>query len=111
MLPDAETTLTVVSKNKYWTVQYHTDTGSRACEVYGVGVRIRCSKIHKSDLAREIKLKRSSRAEREWTLKDWQAAMDEIKNRGCWGIKHRNHKGTRNQKRVYNVWLGEDMVF
>ena len=46
------------------------------------GAQIQCTKIHKSDLAREVKLKRSSRAEREWTMKDWHAAMDGIRKRG-----------------------------
>jgi hypothetical protein len=55
------------------------------------GVVIWCSKIHKSDLAKEIQLKRSSRAECEWTMKDWQAAMDQIQNRGCWGMKLKYH--------------------
>jgi hypothetical protein len=68
------------------------------------GLRIGCSKIHKSELDKEIKLKRSSRAECEWTMKDWhaaglsvkcewtmkdwRAAMDQIKNRGCWVLGH-----------------------
>ena len=47
-------------------VQYH---------VQMCGVVIQCTKIHKSDLAKEVKLKRSSRVEHEWTMKDWHAAM------------------------------------
>jgi soluble cytochrome b562 len=65
--------------------------------------RIGCSKIHKPELDKEIKLKRSSRAECEWTMKDWQAAMDEIKQRGCWGIKHRNREGMVNPNRSHSV--------
>ena len=35
---------------------------------FGIGgVKIRCTKIHKSDLAQELKLKRGSRAEFAWT--------------------------------------------
>jgi hypothetical protein len=52
---------------------------------------MRCSEIHKSELAKEIKLKRSSRAECEWTMKDWRAAMYQIKLRGCWGIKYQHN--------------------
>jgi soluble cytochrome b562 len=66
------------------------------------GVRIGCSVIHKSELAKEIQLKRSSRAECEWNMKDWQAAMDEIEKRGCWGIKFQVRKGMGNPKRVYS---------
>jgi soluble cytochrome b562 len=55
------------------------------------GVRIGCSKILKSELEKEVKLKRCSRAECEWTMEDWQAAMDQIKNRGCWGVKYYNN--------------------
>jgi soluble cytochrome b562 len=89
MLPDAETTLTVVSNKRHCTVptvESHTDTerGNRAFRVHRGGVRIRCSEIHTSDLEKEIQLKRSTRAECEWTFQDWRAAMDEIKNRGCW---------------------------
>jgi hypothetical protein len=36
--------------------------------------RMRCSEIHKSELAKEIPLKRSSPVECEWNMKDWQAA-------------------------------------
>jgi hypothetical protein len=57
------------------------------CSVQLGGLRMQCSEIYKSELAKEIKLKRSSRAEHEWTMKDWQAAMDEIKESRCWGIK------------------------
>ena len=38
-------------------------------------MKIRCTKIHKSDLAQELKLKRSSRAEFAWTMTDWRAAV------------------------------------
>jgi hypothetical protein len=68
------------------------------------GVRIECSKIHKSELEKEIKLKRSSRAEGEWTIQDWRAAVDQIRNRGCWGMKHRNGKGRdRGSVTLYGV--------
>jgi hypothetical protein len=50
------------------------------------GVRIGCSEIHKSELAKEIKFKRSSRAECEWNMKDGQAAMDEIQKSRCCGL-------------------------
>jgi hypothetical protein len=98
MLPDAETTLTVVSNQRHCTtvptVQSHTDTeaGNRVFRVYRGGVRIRCSEIHTSDLVKEIQLKRNSRAECEWTIQDWRAAMHQIKDRGCWGMKYRNGK-------------------
>jgi soluble cytochrome b562 len=76
-----------------WGVKYHNGSVTDNVSVTLAGVRIGCSKIHKSELVKEIQLKRSSRAECEWTLKDWQAAMDEIQNRGCWGlIKYRKGK-------------------
>jgi soluble cytochrome b562 len=111
MPPDAETALTVVSNKRHCTVptvQSHTDTevGKRVFRVYLGGVRIRCSEIHTSDLAQAIELKRSSRAECEWTMKDWQAAMDEIEKRGCWGIKHRNRQGMVNPYRSHGVRVG-----
>jgi soluble cytochrome b562 len=95
MPPDAETALTVVTNKRHCTVptvqsRKRTDTGNRVFVVYRGGVRIRCSEIHTSGLAKEIQLKRSSRAECEWNMKDWQAAMDEIEKRGCWGIRRRN---------------------
>jgi soluble cytochrome b562 len=113
MPPDAETALTAVTNKRHCTVptvhshKQKTFHGAhRAFVVYRGGVRIRCSEIHTSDLAQEIQLKRSSRAECEWNMKDWEAAMDEIEKRGCWGIKRRIHKCTGNPKRVHYVCLG-----
>jgi hypothetical protein len=81
-------------------------TGNRVC--LG-GVRIGCSKIHKSELAKEVKLQRSSQAECEWTMKDWRATMDQIKNRGCWGIRYRQPR--RRGHRLYCMRLGGSGVW
>jgi hypothetical protein len=74
------------------------DAGNRVClgvvrTVRVGGLRMRCSEVHKSELEQEIHLKRSSRDECEWTMKDWQVAIDDIKKRGCWGNKYRNTTG------------------
>jgi soluble cytochrome b562 len=116
MLPFVETTLLTVVSNKRRIEQAKVDEiKKRGCGglkcfnrswCYSVlvgGLRIQCSEIYKSELAKEIKLKRSSRAECEWTMTDWRAAMDEIRKRGRWGIKvHNRKKGMGNPKRVHS---------
>jgi hypothetical protein len=61
--------------------------------------------IHKAELAKEIQLTRSSRAECEWNMKDWQAAKDQIKNRGFWAIRYHKRMGMGNPRR--RIWCSE----
>jgi soluble cytochrome b562 len=105
-MKDWQAAMDEIEKRGCWGIKFQVRM-KRVCSYsyYSVdvgGLRMRCSEIYKSELAKEIKLKRSSRAEHEWTMKDWQAAMDEIKKSRCWGIKFHTRKGMGNPKRVHS---------
>jgi hypothetical protein len=104
-MKDWQAAMDEIQKRECWGIKFRHREGNpnRSHSVRVGGVRIGCSEIHKSELAKEIKLKRSSRAECEWNMKDWQAAMDEIHKSRCWGIQFHMHmrKGMGNPKRVY----------
>lgn len=63
------------------------------------GVRIRCSDVLRSDLCKAVLLRRSSQA--EWTVEDWQAAMQTLKSMRCWGsTEHGGFRGWRYQQPI-----------